>query len=476
MGALSRISNKIKVLLLSLPENVYDVSHYYHLLSPYGLSLISSFLKQQGCNITLLDAAGHHMKREEIITYVKELNPKILGLTLITNHLPQTIPFLRDIKKVLPDVITVIGGPHPSVEYKSLMQNHKEVDIAVIGEGEYTMLEIINNLQHGESLENIKGVSYRVNGKIKINPFRELISNLDSLPFADWDSLPMDKYWYSWTVKKNYAGLSVSRGCPYSCTFCAYYTTLGKKFRKRSPQNIIEEVKLLYDKFNVRNIYFTDSTINVDNKWLNEICEGLLKLNRPLIWGCHVRADRLHKETIKLMKKSGCNRMFIGVESADNTVLKKMKKGETIEGIREGIMKLHEIGFYPDLGFILGMPGDTEESIMKTINFAKEFKKNLVVFTLAAPFPGTELYKIAREEGFKIDDWSKVDLYSIAYIPQGLTREKIEYYYNLAIKSIYLRFSFIINQLLRVRSWIDFRSKFRVAFRLFSTRLKTFKR
>jgi len=470
------MNKKPKVLLLNLPENVDNPSHYYHLLSPYGLSLISSFLKQQGCDVTLLDAAGHHMKRDEIIEYVKQLNPAILGMTLITNHVSQTIPFLRDVKKALPALTTVVGGPHPSAEYRSLLQRHAEVDIAVIGEGEHTLLEIIGNLERGESLENVKGVSYRDSGAIRVNPPREMITDLDSMPFADWESLPIDQYWYSWSVKKNYAGLSVSRGCPYACTFCAYYATLGRKFRMRTPRSVIEEVKLLYDKFGVRNLYFTDSTLNVSNEWVREICEGLLALKRPLVWGCHVRADRLDRETIKLMKKAGCDRMFIGVESADNDVLRLMKKGETIEKIEEGIMKLHENGFYPDMGFILGMPGDTDASIMKTIDFAKRFKRNLVVFTLAAPFPGTELFKLAQDQGLKVEDWSKADLYSLAYVPEGLTREKIEHYYRLAIKTVYLRPSFIYHQLLRVRSWLDFKLKVRLAAQIFGIRLKTFKR
>lgn len=464
-----------KILLLTLPENLRNVREYYHLLQPYGLSVISSFLKSKGYDVTLLDAAAHHMTREQILAYIQKMNPGILGLTLITNHLPQTLPFLRDVKEALPNTITIVGGPHPTAEPESLLRHHNQIDLVVLGEGEYTLLDVINRLRAGQSLDDTPGLCLRVDGEIRINPKREPIVDLDAMPFADWDSLPMEQYWYSWTVKKNYAGISLSRGCPYSCTFCGY-NTLGRKFRLRSPENIIEELKILYDRHHVRNLYFTDATINFDNDWLKEVCEGMIRMERPMLWGCHIRADKVDVETTRLMKRAGCNRMFIGVESADNHVLKLMRKAETIEKIREGIEKIHQVGLYPDLGFIIGMPGDTEESIRKTIHFAQEFKKNLVVFTLATPFPGTSLYHEIQQHGKVIDDWSKLDLYSIAYIPKGMTKKHIEELYELAVKSTYLRPSFIIAQLMRIRSWHDLRLKIRLALQLFMKRLKTFKR
>lgn len=467
---------KPKVLLLNLPEDMRNVRHYYHLLSPHGLSLISGFLKHRGCDVTLMDAAGHHMVQSEIMHAIRSLAPDILGLTLITNHLPQTIPFLDDIKRAFPNIITVVGGPHPSAEWENLIRNHRSIDIAVIGEGEEPMFEIIERIGSGDSYKDVSGICYRIGDEVKMNPPRAFIHDLDALPFADWESLPVNQYWYSWTVKKNYAGLSVSRGCPFSCTFCAYYSTLGKKFRKRSVPSVLDELKLLYDRFGVRNIYLTDSTINIDNRWLTELCEGMLKLNRPIIWGCHIRADMVNRETARLMKRSGCNRMFIGVESADNGVLKQMKKGETIERIKEGVEQLHSVGFYPDLGFILGMPGDTEASLMKTITFAKSFRKNLVVFTLATPFPGTELYEIAKSEGLDVKDWSKIDLYSLSYVPKGLTRERIEHYYRTAIRQTYLRPSFIAGQVMRLESLLDFKCKCKLAVQVFTERLITFKR
>lgn len=387
------MGNKTKVLLLNLPTNIEDISDYNGVIQPFGLAMISSYLKLKGCNVTLLDAQAYHMKREKILRYIQELNPKLIGLPLMTNHLSQTLPFLRDAKRLIPGIITVVGGPHPSAGYKDLLQNHNEVDIAVIGEGEYTLQEIIENIQQDTPLDRIKGVAYRYNDQIRVNPFRDFIQDLDSLPFADWESLPMKNYWDAWTIKKNYVNMILSRGCVFSCTFCGAKNALGNKWRKRSPGHILEEIRLLYDRHNVRNLLFSDSTFNIDNQWVNEICEGILRMDRPLLWGCNIRADTINRETIKLMRKSGCVKLFIGVESADNRMLKNMKKGNSIEKIIDGIRLLNEYGLTPDCGFIIGMPGETEESIKKTIEFAKSLKGSICTFSLAAPFPGQNFMK-----------------------------------------------------------------------------------
>jgi radical SAM superfamily enzyme YgiQ (UPF0313 family) len=468
------MDDKIKTLLLRLPQNLNNVYDHAGILHPYSLSIISSFLKQHHRNVTLFDAAVNNLKRKAIVEYVKELNPNILGITIISQHLPHTIDFLKDIKRLLPGITVVAGGPHVTGDYENLMHKNKEIDIAVIGEGEYTMLEIIECIENGKSLDNVKGLSYMIDDEVRINQFREYITDLDSLPFADWESLPMEKYSDAITVKKNYGGIVASRGCPFKCTFCGAKTVLGKKVRRRSPENIIEEIKLLYDKYNVRQVLFHDSTLNIDNQWVNEICECILKMGRPIIWGCNLRTERLDKETLKLMKKSGCIRVFIGVESADNNILKRMKKGTTVEKVEKGIHMIEKAGIPTDYGFILGMPGETKESMKKSIAFAKKLK-GISTFALASPFPGTELHEVAKQEGFMVDDWSKHDIYTLAYVPKGLTRNQLEHYYKVAVIGTYLRLPFLISQIFQLKSWLNLKITLVAAYRIFFKRLFKFK-
>jgi len=462
---------KVNVLLLNVPEDLYDVSNYTSILQNFGLAMISSVLKKHGHNVTLLDAAANGLNRNRIREYFRQLNPKILGITAMTHSLNQIIDLLRDAKKFNPDVITVLGGPHPTSEYKNLLDNFPEVDISAIGEGEYTMLEIVEKVQSKGTLECIKGIAFRSNGTIQVNPLREPIEDLDSLPLADWDSLPMQKYFDRWTVKKNYALINASRGCAYSCTFCVH-NFIGKRFRRRSPEIIIEEIKLLYNKYDVRHIEFSDSTLNSDNEWLKEICKGFINLKKPIFWGCEFRPDKADLETLKLMKKSGCIHLCIGVESADNGMLKRMKKGETIEKIGTGIRMAQEVGLNPDLGFILGMPGETKETVMKTINFAREYPKSSVTFTFATPYSGSQLYEIAKKEGQIVDDWSKHSMHRLVYVPNTFTKEELQNYYKLAIRSVFLRPIFIYNQILNIKSWLHFKIALRFASRVFFKKLR----
>ncbi len=465
----------MKVLLLNLPTDLNDVSNYSGVIQPFGLAVMSSFLKNHAVDVTLFDAQAHHLNRREILNYIKELNPGMVGLPLMTSNLPQTIPFLKDVKEMNPQIITVLGGAHPSAAYENLLKNNEEVDIAVIGEGEYTLLELLETIDRGGSLDRVKGIAYREEDQIKVNPFREFIHDLDSLPFGDWGSLPMDNYWDAWTIKKNYVNIILSRGCPFQCTFCGAQNAMGRVLRKRSPRHILEEVQLLHDKYNVRNLLISDSTFNIDNKWVVEICEGLLKMKDPPIWGCNIRADLIDKEMMQLMKRSGCVKLFIGIESADNGMLKNMKKGNTIENIQKGLKIIDECGLTADYGFILGLPGETEESMKRTIAFAKGIKKGICNFTLAAPFPGTEFYATAQKEGFKVENWEKFSMYRLAYVAQGLTKEKLEYYYQNAVRTVHLRPSFLWSELTDIKSWINFKISLRSAYRIFFKRLFTLK-
>ena len=462
---------KMKTLLLNLPININKPKDFSSVLQPIGLLSISSYLKQQNCDVVLFDAYAHHYTKKQILKYVVSLNPDILGVTLFTNHLPQAMPFFQDVKKLLPNITIVVGGAHPSSDYTNLITHNPEVDIAVIGEGEYTLYEIIQCKEKSQSLIGIKGIAYKRGDEVVVNSFRVYIDDLDSLPFGDWQSLPMENYFEIWTVKKNYAHMILSRGCPFSCTFCGAKKALGRIQRRRSPKHILEEVTLLYDKYDVRNILFGDSTFNMDKKWIHGICEGLLSLDRPLIWNCNIRADLVELETVKLMKKSGCDRVFLGVESADDEMLKRMKKGESLEEIEQGIRYLQEGGINPDMGFILGMPGETAETMGKTIKFALRHKKCMSAFTLAAPFPATPLYDEAKKEGFIVDDWAKFDIYKIAYVPQGLTPEILISYYKKTVRRMYLRPSFLIRRLAVIRSWLSLAIHIRFAFRVFFCRL-----
>lgn len=295
--------------------------------------------------------------------------------------------------------------------------------------------------------------------------------DLDSLPYADWDSLPMDKYFAQVSAKKNYVKFFGSRGCPFQCIFCAAPLIMGRKLRKRSPENIVGELILLYDKFSVRDVGFGDSTLNVDNKWLTSLCKEIIKMNRPIIWRCNVRGRGVNKEVAQLMKKSGCVHVTMGIESGDPEMLKAMKKGETLHDFRKAIKVFHDLDIPLVNSFIIGLPGETEESIKRTLEFAKEIKTSVAGFNIAVPFPGTEFYEIAKKEGVMVDDWTKFNVTEVSYIPKGMTQKPLQDAFRWVSKKYYLRLMYLFQTLMGVKSFLNLKIFLRAGFRVLQKNL-----
>ncbi len=466
----------MKILLLNLPVNINDPSDFDTLRAPYGLAMISAVLKRDNWDVDLVDAQAHKMGKEELVSLIKKKQPDIIGMTSFTFQLADLVAFADLTRAYLPDTTIIVGGPHVTAEPLSTLENHKNIDYVVIGEGENIMTSFISCFNNDEPIDEIAGLAYRKEGKIVVNSNPQLVEDLDSLPYADWDSLPMDKYWDSLTVNKKYGMLIATRGCPYSCTFCAANVTQGYAIRKRSPKHFVGELKLLNEKFGIEEFNICDSTFNYDNAYVTDVCNEIQRLKLKVKWRCSVRADRLDRDTIRIMKKSGCVGVLMGIESADPTVLGLMKKGETIDKIKDGLRLLKEEKMpLPDASFVLGLPGDTPASIDMTIQLAKEISKdpkNLVGFTLASPFPGTELYEQAKKEGLSVKDWTKLDSFQISYVPKSMSRSELEKCYKRAIKEVYLNPMFLLRRFLGIRSFTQLAINFRYGMRVIMRGLK----
>lgn len=251
---------------------------------------------------------------------------------------------------------------------------------------------------------------------------------------------------------------------------------MGTSVRKRSPDSIVKEIKLLYEKHGARELNLSDATFNSDNQWVREISERLIKFNKKdFVWGCNLRADCMDRDTIRLMKRSGLTNIFIGVESGDDNILRSMKKGTNVDMIRRALKMLDEIGIKVYLGFLLGMPKETPETLAKTLEFAKELKKYSTAFSLATPFPGTELYEQAKREGFYVKDWKSFDYHGVPYVPKGLTREELSCFYNNTIRNYYLSIQFIFYQIIQIRSWLQFKKTLRLGWRILVGRRRRIK-
>jgi len=308
-------------------------------------------------------------------------------------------------KEFNPNILTVIGGPLISSDGERIIKN-QYMDVAVQGEGEITFLELIKSFEEEIGFRDIKGAIYKEGNKVIKNPPRELIQDLDSLPFPARHLLDME--WYS---KKNSmirgcwmrtTSLMGARGCPFKCIFCASPKTLGNSVRLRSPDNVLDEIEELISKYKIEAIKATEDVFTHDIKWVNEFCDKIIERKLDIKWDCQsrVNASAINLETLKKMRKAGCIQVEFGVESGSQKVLNTIKKGVVIEQTIEAFDLCREAGIRSMANFIIGHPYETYEDIEKTKQLARRIKADYPEFFISTPLPGTEMYEMAEKNGW----------------------------------------------------------------------------
>ncbi|OQX51534.1 hypothetical protein B5M47_00280 [candidate division CPR3 bacterium 4484_211] len=384
-----------------------------------GIASILSFLLENNIEAQLVDPVTQN--EFEIKKKIKKFQPGLVGINAYTSEVHAAAATAAWVKSIYPKAKVVIGGPHASAVPQRTLKEFSSFDIAAIGEGEQTMLEIADNRR---SLSDIAGICFRSNTRIIINPPRTLIENINALPYPPWELYQLQNYSGSNLAsgfaarinlfRRNYKNLELpvegARGCPFGCIFC--YRTMGRTMRYKSAQRIVDEVQRNVEKFGATQIHFIEGTFGVNQKIAQEMCEELIKrnLHRKIRWASGGRVNLLlNKELINLMKQSGCNYLGIGVESGDEEILEKIGKGININQIKRAFRLCHEAGITTEAEFILGHPFETEETIRKTINLACSLPTRYATFAILVPFPGTEVAQMAKKHvgGLKIltEDW-----------------------------------------------------------------------
>ena len=402
----------MKVVLIHLKENFTPVP-------PTGLLYIGTLLKKEGHQVWVFDTTPK--EQNEIISEIKKIDPDLVGFSVMTTSYAITAVFNKLLKKELPNAYYFWGGVHPSALPEETIKNN-ELDFVVYGEGEYTMVEVCKKLKtkkkiakQGADLKDVKGIFYvdpQSKGKIKIikNPPRCYIEDLDALPIPD-RSLLKDFKWYlsppGILRGKFYYGITTmytSRGCPYQCIFCGSKIVHGSKIRRRSVENVLDEMKYLKESFGVTGIYFNDDTFATDVDWLKEFCEKLNKSGLKMVWGCQTRANIAQNiEILKIMKDGGCVQVDIGAESGSQRILDNLKKGITPEMILKSFENLRKVKMTTFATFIIGNPGETIEDVKKTEEIARHAPGG-VSFLILVPYPGSPLYEMAIKNKWFIDD------------------------------------------------------------------------
>jgi hopanoid biosynthesis associated radical SAM protein HpnJ len=352
----------------------------------------------------LLDAPSHHVSAEETINIARDY--EFLVLFTSTPGFPGDIRLVKKIREINHKIKIAFVGPHVSVLPERSLKDCPSIDFVVRKEFDYAVYEFA----HGKPLEEILGISYLKNGSVVHTPDRPEVQDLDSLPHVTEvyrRDLDVTRYNVPFLLYP-YVSLYTTRGCPAQCTFCLWPQTLsGHPWRKRSTDDVAQEMAKAKDFWpNVREFFFDDDTFNIQKPRTIELCSKLKPLK--LTWSCTSRVTTDY-ETLKAMKEAGCRLLIVGYESGDQQILKNIKKGATIERARQFTKDCHKLGLVVHGDFILGLPGETRDTIRNTIAFAKELDVETIQVSVAHAYPGTELYDYAVKNGFMVGDNKMVD-------------------------------------------------------------------
>ncbi len=335
---------------------------------------------------------------------LNDFKPDIVGILVRTPMLISALKISRLVKEWNKNCIIVWGGPHATIMPEESMRQ-PEVDFLAYGEGEKTLLELVKTIESGGDFSGINGIYYKKEkGEIVRNQPREYLKNLNDLPFPG-RHLVFDEDYYP---EGSMPDLMGSRGCPFSCSYCSAYSLWGRNVRFRSVPNVIEEVKVLRDRYNCTTIHFVDDSFTCNPAWVKELCEALIREKLDVKWGCLTRVNLINDELLKIMVEAGCYRADVGVESGSPRILKMMRKGITLEDVLRGDRLFDKYGIGWTAFFITGFPYETIEDLKATESFMKKINPYRIVLNNFTPYPATEDYERAKELGVlpKNMDWS----------------------------------------------------------------------
>lgn len=442
---------KIKKIFLVNPpfEKIYEKTNLKKVAPsdpPIGLACVGASLLREGHEVKIFDFNLYNDK-DRFVRELNDFNPDFMGIYFVTPLIKEAEKILKIAKKINKKIVLIGGGPHCSSFPESTLKE-TSLNIIVMGEGDFTILEIVN----GKTLSRIKGIAYK-DKKIFINKRKEPIKDLDALPFPAFHLFEINKYKTSSVIsKKNpVARLETSRGCPYGCTYCNK-SIFGRNFRVKSPQKVVGEF-LQAKELGFKEIHIIDDGFTTNIERAKEICDLLIREKVNIGWHTAngIRADRVDLELLKKMKQAGCWGIYLGIESGNQEILNKIKKGITLEQVQNAVKwakkaKLEVAGY-----FMIGLPGETKETMQQTIDFAKSLNLDLAKISITIPLPATELFnELNKKNLIKTTNWEDFKFYSSPskiYDHENLSWKTIEKYSRKFYREVYLRPSFIFKRI-----------------------------
>jgi anaerobic magnesium-protoporphyrin IX monomethyl ester cyclase len=408
-------------------------------MAPIGIISIAAYLIDQGHDVEVHDCRGPVSRggAEEVLSRIQSFNPDMVGFTAVTSSFLNANGLAEQIKKTAPRITTVVGGVHVSALRGRILEQFPAFDYVVAGEGEKALAGLCSGMQPG----TIQGLVYREGTTVRDNGLRTDLCELDALPFPAYHKLDGFPGKYDAALfnypKAPSATIISSRGCPYQCSYCDR-SVYRRSFRHNSAEYLYAHMQYLKKKFGVRHIFFYDDLFTFNRERIEKFC-GLL-LNKPLgmTYNCAVRVGHADDELLRLLKKSGCWMVSLGIESGDPEILARHKTKVDFNEMKTTVMRIQKAGLRAKGLFMMGLPGENEETIKRTADFINGLELDDMNMTKFTPFPGSPIYQTINEEGTFHEQWELMNCLNFVYVPRGIrSKERLEELYNQFIKQFY---------------------------------------
>src|SRR3990167_5593587 len=447
----------MRICLINVP-NTYElvgndpviIKDQQGVYPPLGLLYTSAYINREGRHhVDVVDCQAEELSHAECAQKVKTLKPDLIGMTAMTFTLVDCKLVMQELRKRMPDTPIVIGGPHTAIfPEETLLPTSLGADYVIVGEGEITLNDLATDLEMGKP----KGRIYR-----QIN----FIQNLDELPFADYDAVDINDYYSVLAEETPSVTLFTSRGCPFSCAYCDR-PALGKGFRPQGAGRVVDEMQEM-ERRGAKEIFFYDDTFSVSMKRVQQICDEYKRRNLHIKWDIRTRVNVVNEELLKNMKEAGCERIHFGVETGNARVVKELQKGTSIEQVEKAFDICKKYKIKTLAYFMMGNPTETMDDVKDTLAVSRRIKPDFMQMTILSPFPATQIYLRALQEGvIEGDPWRDYarrinDDFRPPLWDQIYTRNELEKHLRWFYGQFYLQPSFVIDRIKEVRNFGQFK-------------------
>jgi radical SAM superfamily enzyme YgiQ (UPF0313 family) len=427
---------------------------------PLGLLFVASYLKTKSNHIIkVIDTQVEELDYKKLSEKLKNEKFDIVGITVTTFTLTDVIKTIEVVKNTNKNAKIVLGGPHITI-YPEESLKLKNVDYCVIGEGEISFYNLVKKLESGEKPFNVKGIVFKDEEKIINNGFSPPITNLDFIPFPDRTLTPYKKYSSLLAKRTPITTMFTSRGCPFKCSFCNR-PAVGNKFRAMSAKRVIEEMEMCLE-LGIHEFLIYDDTFTINKKRVKDICNLIIEKKLDVGFDIRARVDTLNEELLKLLKKAGCRSIHYGIESGTEKILKILRKDISIDNAKYIFELTRKEKIQTLAYFMIGNPTETKDDILQSFKVMKLLKPDFVHLTILSPFPATQVYSDALNEGIIEEDvWlnfakNPSELFTPPYWSENFSKEELNALLVTGYKSFYLRPTYIIKRIMELKSFGEF--------------------